>query len=230
MCLRVFVDFVPDACMPHVALPDIVTEAGNRRGPARAPRRLLFDVKTIHAGSTHYYSTRARDEQSGAVHERELHVWNDYKYHARRLDRDHSPPGQQPILQRLQSFGRTRGLVFGAYGEASADVHALLALAATAQAEQLWRAAGARTATEMRAFLISKARRRLGMAVVQAMARHRLARVPFVGVSRAVVQARAQRRQQGAGAGGGWVFDAQDVFLDMAQFQAGGGGMWAAGA
>ena len=48
------------------------------------------------------------------------------------------------------------------------------------------------------------------MAVVQAMARHRLAQVPYVGVSRAVVQARAQRRQQGRG---GWVHDAQDIYL-----------------
>ena len=78
----------------------------------------------------------------------------------------------------------------------------------------------------MRGLLISKARRRVGMAVVQAMARHRLSRVPFVGVPRAVVQARARRRQQGVG-GDGWVFDAQDIFLDVAQFQAGGGGMWA---
>ena len=81
----------------------------------------------------------------------------------------------------------------------------------------------------MRSLLISRNRRRLGMTVVQAMARHRLARVPYVGVSRAVVRARAQRRQQGVG-GGAWVFDAQDVFLDVAQFQAGGGGMWAAAA
>ena len=68
--------------------------------------------------------------------------------------------------------------------------------------------------------------RRLGMAVVQAMARHRLARVPYVGVPHAVVQARAQRRQQGGG--DAWVFDAQDIFLDMARFQAGGGGVWGA--
>ena len=33
----------------------------------------------------------------------------------------------------------------------------------------------------------------MGLGAVQAMARHRLARVPYVGVSRAVVQARAQR-------------------------------------
>ena len=41
--------------------------------------------------------------------------------------------GSQQVLRRLQSFSRVRGLVFGAYGEASADVHALLDHAATAQ-------------------------------------------------------------------------------------------------
>ena len=48
-------------------------------------------------------------------------------------------------------------LVFGAYGEASADVHALLRVAADELAEQQWRLAGARTKNEMRAYLISKA-------------------------------------------------------------------------
>jgi hypothetical protein len=192
---------------------------------------LLFDVKTIHAGTAHYYTRRGREEQSGAVHERELHVWHEYQSHARTLDRAYSPAGTQPILQRLQSFGRTRGLIYGAYGEASADVHALLSMAAEAQAEQLWRAAGARTASEMRAILISRMRRRVGLGAVQAMARHRLARVPYVGVSRAVVQARAQRRAQ-PGPGAGWVYDAQDIYLDVAAYQGGGGGQWgpAAGA
>ena len=215
---------VPDACMPNIALPDVVTQVGARRGAPRAPRRLLFDVKTIHAGSTYYYSTRARDEQSGAVHERELRVWHDYRAHARHLDAQHSPAGQQPILQRLESFGRTRGLIFGAYGEASADVHDLIAIAATAQADQQWRETGARTATELRAFLISRLRRRLGLAVVQAMARHRIARTPYVGVPRAVVQARRERRRQRGGQGDAWVYEAQDIFGDLARYQASGEG------
>ena len=59
------------------------------------------------------------------------------------------------------------------------------------------------------------------MGTVQAMARHRLARVAYVGVSRAVVQARAQRRAQPAGAG--WVYDAQDIYLDVALYQGAGG-------
>ena len=52
---------------------------------------------------------------------------------------------------------------------------------------------GARTATEMRAFLVSMMRRRMGLAAVQAMARHRIARVPYIGVPRAIVQTRMQR-------------------------------------
>ena len=82
--------------------------------------------------------------------------------------------------------------MFGAYGEASADVHTLIGSAAEAQASQVWREAGARSASEMRAVLIGRMRRRVGLATVQAMARHRLARVPYVGVSHAVVQTRTQ--------------------------------------
>ena len=62
------------------------------------------------------------------------------------------------------------------------------------------------------------------MATVQAMARHRLARVPYVGVPRAVVEARVQRgphaqaRDEGA-----WVHTAQEIYLDLARYHAAGG-------
>ena len=147
-------------------------------------------MKTIHAGNQLYYSPHARDEQSGAVRAREAQVWPAYVSHARRLDREchgttaATQPG--PIEARLRSFTTTRALVFGAYGEASADVHDLLSISADALAAQQWRQAGARSAAEMRSYFISRSRRRLGVAAVQAMARHRLARVPFIGVPRAV--------------------------------------------
>ena len=59
------------------------------------------------------------------------------------------------------------------------------------------------------------------MAAVQAMARHRLARVSYVGVPHAAVQmTRAQRqRQQQGGDAGGWVYDGQEVYAALAQFQ-----------
>ena len=86
-----------------------------------------------------------------------------------------------------------------------------------------WRAAGARSAAEMRQVLISRSRRRLGLAVVQAMARHRIARTPYVGVPRAVVEARRQRRRQRGGEGDAWVYEAQDIYGDLAHYQARGG-------
>ena len=40
--------------------------------------------------------------------------------------------------------------------------------------------------------LISRSRRRIGLAAVQHMARHRLARVPYIGVPRHAIVQRAQ--------------------------------------
>ena len=47
---------------------------------------------------------------------------------------------------------------------------------------------------EMRSYIISRARRRVGVVAVQAMpmARYRIARVPYVGLPRAVVEQRMQ--------------------------------------
>ena len=56
-----------------------------------------------------------------------------------------------------------------------------------------------RSATEMRSFLVSRSRRRIGVTVVQAMARHRLARVPYIGVPRDIVATRMQRGPQQRG-------------------------------
>ena len=66
-------------------------------------------------------------------------------------------------------------------------------------AQHQWRLAGARSASEMRSFLVSRARRRVGLTTVQAMARHRLSRVPYIGVPRDVVTARMQHGQRQRG-------------------------------
>ncbi len=183
----------PDAAI-DVALPAAVTARGQRRSTHRLSfRRLLFDVKTIHGGTDHYYSAHARSEQSGAVRHREHSVWPEYQSAARALDEEHSAPGTTPILDRLRMFTRTRGLVFGAYGEASADVHDLIKIGARAQATRLWRLFGARSESEMYSYLVSRARRRIGMAAVHAMARHRIARIPYIGVPRRVVEGRRRR-------------------------------------
>ena len=67
---------------------------------------------------------------------------------------------------------------------------------AEALAGQRWRLMGARTQTEARAYFISTVRRELGITFVIAMARHRLQREPFVGMSPAAVRAMRDARGQ----------------------------------
>ena len=142
------------------------------------------------------YTTGARalEDQSGAVTTRALRVRAEYRRHARYLDAQFSAPGTQPILDRLDGYGEPRAAVFGAYGEGSPDVHHLIEAAATAAARARWRLSGARTVAELRSVLIAHYRRRVGMRAVQAMARYRLERVPFIGVPRQVVQLMARAR------------------------------------
>ena len=56
---------------------------------------------------------------------------------------------------------------------------------------------------QMRGFIMAQLRRRVGMAAVQAMARHRLSRMAFIGVARADLVAWRERRAAVAAAGGG---------------------------
>ena len=82
-----------------------------------------------------------------------------------------------------------RGLVVGQYGEASEDVHAIVSTVADALAHLRWKEMGARTQSEARAYFVASVRRELGLTFVIAMARHRLQREPFVGMTRAQVRA-----------------------------------------
>ena len=185
---------VPDAAI-DVALAAPATARNATAGSRQPMQRWLFDVKTIFGGNGIYQCPRARDEQSGAVAERAHQVSGEYLRAARQADRQYSAPDTSPILDRLRSFGQTRGLVFGAYGEASPDVHALLTVAADGLAERQWRDMGARTQEEARSFIVSSLRRRLGLVICREFARHRIRRVPYIGVPRAVVEQRMQRGQ-----------------------------------
>jgi len=134
-----------------------------------------------------YASARARDEQAGAVAQRAHQVAPEYLAHARRLDVSHSAIGSKAIENHLLSFGQVRALVFGYTGEASSDVHNLVSYVADCMARRQWRLLGARSMEEARSFMIARVRRRLGMTVVREFARHRLRRVPFVGMPRAAL-------------------------------------------
>ena len=91
--------------------------------------------------------------------------------------------------------------------------------------EKRWREMGARTQDEARGFIIGQFRRRIGLVATEAMASHRLNRVPWIGVPRQVVV----NRRTLAGAGGGaradrdGVVDAQDFFAHQQRLIAAGG-------
>ena len=142
-----------------VSMPAVATARGQRVGQFLPERRLLFDVKTTHAGHGMYLTPRARDEQLGAVGERAHRVAAEYRDHARQLDRQHSPPGTTPIQDRLGSFSTVRSLVFGAHGDASQDVESLLVSVARRRAQRQWRALGARSEREAYGAIIAGLRR-----------------------------------------------------------------------
>ena len=93
--------------------------------------------------------------------------------------------------------------MFGHYGEASEDVHSLLSIAADKLSAKRWRTLGARSAAEARSFFVNLVRRRLGCFAMREMARHRLRRIPYIGMTRAALQVRVRR-------GGGQVGGGED--------------------
>ena len=86
--------------------------------------------------------------------------------------------------------------ITGQYAEAAQDVHTLLEYLARHRATAQWRRYGARSVEEAYGFFIAALRRRVGVFAAREMARHRLRRIPFVGVPRAAVVAYTGRPQQ----------------------------------
>ena len=183
---------IPDLTV-DVALPPRLTrpprggdQDSGRVGAALPARRLLFDIKTTFGGGGIYSCMWARVRQSGAVEERAFRVDGEYTRHARTLDLTYGQGGT-PFAQRLATFGGVRGLAVGQYAEVSADVESLIRECARAIARSTWRQSGARDEGAIRSIMTALLRRRVGLTAARAMARHRLRRIPLVGVPRATL-------------------------------------------
>ena len=113
------------------------------------------------------------------------------------LDVAHSPAGTSPILDRLESFSPTRALVFGSRGDTSPDVDLVIQACAQRRAQREWRALGARSQAEAYGVIVGGLRRFVGVSIAREFARHRLRRVPLVGVPRALLDARRQALRGG---------------------------------
>ena len=129
---RLFIHAIPQdaqARYPSLGIvPDAVLTINMQRdGERGGAREVLFDVKTISAGSAPY-AGRYR-LTGGAVAERARLVPGAYETKARTLDRLHygvEAPAVGLVLTALRVFPPVCGLDFGAFGKASADVHTLV--------------------------------------------------------------------------------------------------------
>ena len=121
----------------------------------------LLDFKMLHLGVAQYTGREAQEQRAAAVAIRARAVHTDYQRMARERDQRHhhvraadvaagrTAPG--PVLSLLRSYGLVRGFVFGAYAEASPDVHALLSHTASLEARRSSEEMGARGYQEARA-------------------------------------------------------------------------------
>ena len=196
-------------------VPDLVPtmhEAGPG-GVRGQVRQLLFDVKTLEAGGADYVAASRQRERAGAVERRARRIPTEYLAAARRVDREMAvrrvtaagqdpavvlPPAQQapagPVELLLATFPDCRGLILGAYGEASPEVEALEDSFGAAIAAREWRQMGTRSEAEARGIVRSQLRRELSVATHAGHARMLLGRRAYVGLSRDAARALADRQ------------------------------------
>ena len=153
------------------------------------------------------YSGAAQNTQCGAVERRQTKVHTEMHTSARKTDRKYNPlanlqdGAMGPVQAYLHTFGRVRGLVVGAFGECSTDVHELIRAMSAIGAQRGWRTMGARSLKDAASALKRNAVRSIGIEAVRGHARLKLDRLAWMTGD---MDAGAQRRSKarfGANAG-----------------------------
>ena len=122
--------------------------------------------------------------RSGAVARRANALPSEYAAKARAVDRQYcgTPEGAVgPVQARLNTFELVRGLVFGAWGEASPAAGKLLTLMAHCGAERHWRGMRCDDPGHAIGTLAWLLRRRWGLTALRENARLKLDRLQYVG-------------------------------------------------
>ena len=143
-------------------VPDMmVSLQWRRRGPVRD---MLFEFKTLHHGVSTY--PPAAQARCGPVARRAEAIIGEYAGKARTLDARHcgtAPGFIGPVEAKLRSHGPVKGLVFGAWSEASPDTHELLDAAVAVGARRHWRSMTCASADDACGVLAWLLRRRWGV-------------------------------------------------------------------
>ena len=182
-----FAACIPQAARAHVdgmpthkrqgLVPDFFVHV-ELDGPARP---LLLELKTLHYGSSTYAATGAR---CAAVGRRAARLPQEYAAKARAVDRRYcgTLPGMVgPVERKLLTYEPVRGLVFGAWGEASPVVTRLLSIMAHTGAQRHWRGMRCDDPTQAVGALAWLLRRRWGLTALQEAARLKLHGLEHVG-------------------------------------------------
>ena len=172
-------------------VPDFVVSLPRDGSDAEA--EYLFELKTLHVGATTY--PLGLQERCAAVAKRAEALPAQYVAHARRLDRRYCGTTEGhvgPVEERLRRFDGVRGLVFGAWGEASPDVEGFLHACAESGARWHWRAMRAAQPHGAQALLVGLLRRRWGLTACREAARLTLDRLALLGGG--APEAEARRR------------------------------------
>ena len=146
----------------------------------RGSEQVLAELKVISCCPTRYKSSntsRAVDKRAG-----ELHL--EYVRKAKNIDRQFNltEEGQKgPVLRKLETFGQVHGLVFGAFGEASEEVHKLLEILADSRFRKIGLLKGQIGSEGELSIIKAQIRRLFSVTIVRAQAQCLLDRLGWIG-------------------------------------------------
>ena len=159
------------------------------------PTAVLHELKCISVSQSRYKPTW----EERAVDKRAEQLQREYEVKARTVDQQYCDvePGQVgPVEAKLHSLGQVRGVVFGAFGEASRPVHDLVDFIATSRVAvagpQRGRKGALREPEGERAIIVGQVRRKLSVAAIRAQCLSLLGRLQVIGASKELERRRAK--------------------------------------
>ena len=158
-------------------VPDFLIELPNQAG-AKASR--LAELKVINCCPTRY----APGQNGKAVDRRARLLHGEYKRKARDADQvygNHSNEGAGPVERKLSQYGELVGLVVGAFGEGSEDLHNLVQKLAESKVGAMGLRSGREATDEEVGIVVGQLRRSLSTTFVRAQAQCLISRLQCIG-------------------------------------------------
>ena len=153
----------------------------------------LAELKLISCCETWYSPSSGGNVK--ATDKRASGLQSEYIKKAREADqetRGRTGEVRGPVERRLAEFGELKGLVFGAWGEASEDVHMLVQAMAKSRLQHQGLQAGKPSSTAELGVIVGQIRRRLSLAVTKAHTECLLGKLHQVGPGCSAMNKRRQ--------------------------------------